>query len=82
MTSARRTILAIIDDEDGDPVPIPDVVDRALFKHDPTAVFEAFAELIRDGEIYQAKTDHVRRTSTRDPTGSTDTTDRLIGGDE
>lgn len=60
---ARSTILSAIDDHDDDPAPIVDVVKRALLKHDPTAVFEAFADLIRHGEIYEAKSDHVRRTS-------------------
>mgnify|MGYP006274805061 CR=1 FL=1 len=60
---ARSTILQAIDDHDGEPVPIVDVVDEGLVKHDPTAVFEAFADLIRHGEIYEAEPDHVRRTS-------------------
>jgi hypothetical protein len=61
--SARSTILSAIDDHDDDPAPIVDVVERALIEHDPTTVFEAFADLIRSGEIYEAKTDRVRRTS-------------------
>jgi len=61
MKTARRTILSIIDEHDG-PVPITGVVDAALGKHEPTAVFEAFAALIREGEIYEPETNHVRRT--------------------
>jgi hypothetical protein len=58
----RKTILQSIEDADVDPVPISDVVDDAIVKHPANAVFRAFADLIRQGEVYEPRTNHVRRT--------------------
>lgn len=60
--SARKTLRSAIANHDERPTPIVDVVDEALVEHDPTPVFEAFAELIRDGEIYEAEPNHVALT--------------------
>jgi hypothetical protein len=60
---ARSTLLSAIEDHDDDPAPVVDVVEEGLVEHDPTAVFEAFADLIRHGEVYEAEPNAVRRTS-------------------
>lgn len=60
--TARTTLREAVANHDERPAPIVDVVDAALVEHDPTTVFEAFAELIRDGEVYEAEPNRVALT--------------------
>lgn len=65
-TSARRKILDTIDDyEDhdvADGVPVGDVFEEATETYGIHDTAEAFAQLIKDGEVYQPATRTVRRT--------------------
>jgi hypothetical protein len=67
--TVRATLKEAVANHDERPAPIVDVVDAGLVQHQPTAVFDAFAELIRDGEVYEPEPNRVALTHRPDDGG-------------
>lgn len=63
MNNARKAIFDAIDDLPDDEPEIGDVVHAATETEPPVAVFEAFAQVIRDGEVYTPRYGVVARTN-------------------